>query len=51
MNQKNTAKKRVQRRRETFFRESRREAPGFVILGTIGENLKKEVSRDLLTIR
>ena len=44
-------KKRNQRRRETFFRESRREAHEVVILGPIGERLKKEVSRDLLTIR
>lgn len=51
MNQKNTAKKRDQRRRETFFRESRREVPEVVIFGPIGENLKKKVSRDLLAIR
>ncbi len=50
MNQKYTAKKRDQRRRETFFRESRRVVPEVVILGQINESLKKSIEKDLRQI-
>lgn len=49
--QKNTAKKRNQRRRETYFRESRRAVPEIVILVQINDSLKKLIEKDLLTIR
>lgn len=46
---KKIAKKRDQRRRETFFRENQREIPGVVILGPMRSGLRKEVSRELLS--
>ena len=47
---RSNSKKRDQRRRETFFRESKQWPPEVVVLGPIGENLKKEVSRELLLL-
>lgn len=50
MKQKNNARRRDQRRREAFFRESQKEIPGVVILGPMRSGLRKEVSRELCRI-
>lgn len=50
MKQKNDARRRDQRRRETFFRERREVGPRIIILGPLKTDLKEEIERELFLL-